>query len=127
MGSCSNSASTLLNELSSRTNQPTLGTDGPSRRLPVISDAPKPWQSHNQNPGHRSETPCPTHRQEHLGIDARFPGFPRVHDAIECPAILCAIPARQPQRQSKKRLASPVPRRSLAVATGAGYAPSADA
>ena len=123
MGSCSNSASTLLSEHSSRKEQPALATDGPRHRLPAIADGAKPWQSHNQNPGHRSETLYPTHRREHLGMDARFPRSPGVHDAIECPAILCTIPARQPHPQSKKRFASPVPRRSLAGAIGTSYAP----
>ena len=37
-------------------------------------------------------------------MDARFPESPGVHDAIECPAVLCVIPARQPHPQSKNGL-----------------------
>ena len=97
------------------------------RRLAPLSSNigwAKPLRSHNQNPGHpirdtlRSSSP-ETPRD---GTPA-FAGSPAAHDTIQCPAVLCAIPVRQPHPQSKKRPASPLPRRSLAVAMGTVYAP----
>ena len=105
-----------------------LESGGPGPPLSSNNGRAKPLRSHNQNPGHRSENNTALLTVWNTqGWGARFcwlSSGTRNH-SVPCRPLCHPGPATG-IRSLKKRFASPVPRRSLEVAMGARYAPSAD-
>ena len=104
-----------------------LESGGPGRRFPAITGGPNRYAHTIKIRAIDQKQHCATHRLEHPRMGRPLLLALQRH-TIPFSALPSSVPSRSGNRirSLKKRFASPVPRRSLEVAMGARYAPSAD-